>query len=181
MSISSVALTIRPRSIHAPQLLLWTCRATISANELFVIRNLAGISIAWISGWYVNLDPSLYDAGVHEYREEGAAASGGAASGQSTEAAPAAQAGGYSSAPRASSASAGMSSSSMRVLGEGLKVVDRKSGKGPIFVREPPADAPPGAKAEFAPLPSGETFDSVTVEHAKEAFAKVAARRAGAA
>lgn len=174
----------RPLLTRAPS----SCRATITANELFVIRNLAGISIAWISGWYVNLDPSLYDASVHEYREAstGTAGAAAASAGTSTtgmEASAGTQVGGYNSGGRSSSAGSGMSpssSSSMRVLGEGLKVVDRKSGKGPIFVREPPVDAPPGAKAEFAPLPSGETFDSVTVEDAKEAFAKVAARKAGA-
>jgi hypothetical protein len=67
----------------------------------------------------------------------------------------------------------------MRELGNGYKIVERKNGKGPIFVREPSPDAPPGSKAEFAPVSSSSSFGSVTLEDAEAAFAKASARRSG--
>lgn len=50
-----------------------------------------------------------------------------------------------------------------RILGEGMKVVQSK--KGPLFVRE--ID---GEKTQFAPLQSTQSFESVNLENAEQAF-----------
>jgi DNA topoisomerase-1 len=64
-----------------------------------------------------------------------------------------------------------------RVLAPGVKVI--LSRKGPLFVRDPPPDAPKTAKATFAPLPSSTTFDTATATDAEVAFAAAADERAG--
>ena len=56
-----------------------------------------------------------------------------------------------------------------RVLADSIKVILTR--KGPLFVKEPPADAPEGTKAIFAPLPPSITFESATLLDATAAFA----------
>jgi len=56
-----------------------------------------------------------------------------------------------------------------RTLADSIKVI--LSRKGPLFVKEPPADAPAGAKAIFAPLPPSVTFETATLLDATAAFA----------
>jgi DNA topoisomerase-1 len=56
-----------------------------------------------------------------------------------------------------------------RTLADSIKVILTR--KGPLFVKEPPADAPEGTKAIFAPLPPSVTFETATLLDATAAFA----------
>jgi hypothetical protein len=64
-----------------------------------------------------------------------------------------------------------------RVLAEGVKVI--LSAKGPLFVKEPPPDAPKSTKATFAALLTDMSYESVTAEDAEAAFHAAAASKAG--
>jgi DNA topoisomerase-1 len=64
-----------------------------------------------------------------------------------------------------------------RVLAEGLKVI--LSRKGPLLVRDPPVGSPKTAKATFASLPAGKSFETVTADDATAAFSAAAEARAG--
>jgi topoisomerase IA-like protein len=64
-----------------------------------------------------------------------------------------------------------------RPLADGVKVI--LSRKGPLFVKDPPEGSPKTVKATFASLPTGKTFESVTLADATTAFEGAAAARLG--
>jgi len=61
-----------------------------------------------------------------------------------------------------------------RILGPRLKVIQSK--KGPLYVREA---EDPKAKASFASLGKGESYETATLEQAEAAFATIATTKAG--
>jgi DNA topoisomerase-1 len=64
-----------------------------------------------------------------------------------------------------------------RVLSDGLKVI--LSGKGPLFVKDPPAGSPKSVKATFAALLSGMSYETVTADDATKAFEAAIAAKVG--
>lgn len=64
-----------------------------------------------------------------------------------------------------------------RILSPGVKVI--LSGRGPLFVRDPPEGSPKTTKATFAALPPTVSFETATVADAETAFLVAAAAKAG--
>jgi hypothetical protein len=38
---------------------------TLPQTELFLLRNLLGLSLPWITGWQMQLDPGAFDPSIH--------------------------------------------------------------------------------------------------------------------
>ena len=64
-----------------------------------------------------------------------------------------------------------------RILSPGVKVI--LSGRGPLFVRDPPEGSPKTTKATFAALPTTVSFETATAADAESAFLDAAAAKAG--
>jgi DNA topoisomerase-1 len=64
-----------------------------------------------------------------------------------------------------------------RILSPGVKVI--LSGRGPLFVRDPPEGSPKTTKATFAALPPTVSFETATAADAESAFVEAAAAKAG--
>jgi DNA topoisomerase-1 len=64
-----------------------------------------------------------------------------------------------------------------RILSPGVKVI--LSGRGPLFVRDPPEGSPKTTKATFAALPPTVSFETATLADAESAFVNAAAAKAG--
>ena len=64
-----------------------------------------------------------------------------------------------------------------RILSPGVKVI--LSGRGPLFVRDPPEGSPNTTKATFASLPATVSFEMATLADAETAFLEAATAKAG--
>jgi len=64
-----------------------------------------------------------------------------------------------------------------RVLSPTIQVVQTR--KGPLVARPPAGDAPKGTKADYAALPTGTTFETITLAQAESALEAAAAAKAG--
>ena len=64
-----------------------------------------------------------------------------------------------------------------RILAPGVKAI--LSGKGPLFVRDPPEGSPNTTKATFAQIPATVSFETATLEDAETAFVQAAANKQG--
>jgi DNA topoisomerase-1 len=64
-----------------------------------------------------------------------------------------------------------------RILSPGVKVI--LSGRGPLFVRDPPEGSPKTTKATFAALPPTISFETATLADAETAFLDAVAAKAG--